>query len=86
MVEVFAVASGKGGTGKTTSTLALGMALAEDHDVTVLDADTGLANLLFHAGLEDVEVTLHDLLIDDRDAAIDDAVYERFGMRVVPCG
>jgi len=86
MVEAFAVASGKGGTGKTTSTLALGMALAEDHDVTVVDADTGLANLLFHAGLEDADVTLHDLLIADADAAVVDATYERFGMRVVPCG
>jgi septum site-determining protein MinD len=86
MVEAFAVASGKGGTGKTTSTLALGMALAERHDVTVVDADTGMANLLFHAGLDDVDVTLHDLLIADRDAAVADAVYERFGMSVVPCG
>ncbi|WP_135533602.1 MULTISPECIES: P-loop NTPase [Halostella] len=86
MVEAFAVASGKGGTGKTTSTLALGMALAEEYDVTVVDADTGLANLLFHAGLEDADVTLHDLLIEGADAAIDDATYERFGMRVVPCG
>ncbi|WP_336034943.1 P-loop NTPase [Halobacterium yunchengense] len=86
MVEAFAVASGKGGTGKTTSTLALGMALAEDYDVTVVDADTGMANLLFHAGLSDADVTLHDLLLADTDAAVSDAVYERFGMRVVPCG
>ena len=86
MVEAFAVASGKGGTGKTTSTLALGMALAESYDVTVVDADTGMANLLFHAGLDDAPVTLHDLLVEGRDAAVDDAVYERFGMRVVPCG
>ncbi|ELZ72921.1 chromosome partitioning protein ParA [Haloferax sp. Atlit-10N] len=86
MVEAFAVASGKGGTGKTTSTLALGMALAEDYDVTVIDADTGMANLLFHAGLDDADVTLHDLLVDERDAAVSDAVYERFGMSVVPCG
>jgi septum site-determining protein MinD len=86
MVEAFAVASGKGGTGKTTSTLALGMALAEDHDVTVVDADTGMANLLFHAGLDDAAVTLHDLLIEGADVTVDDAVYERFGMRVVPCG
>src|SRR6056297_3295398 len=86
MVEAFAVASGKGGTGKTTSTLALGMALAEDHDVTVVDADTGMANLLFHAGLADAEVTLHDLLLADADATVSDAVYERHGMRVVPCG
>src|SRR6056297_1349803 len=86
MVEAFAVASGKGGTGKTTSTLALGMALAETHDVTVVDADTGMANLLFHAGLDDVEVTLHDLLIEEGGTDVSEATYDRFGMRVVPCG
>jgi septum site-determining protein MinD len=86
MVEVFAVASGKGGTGKTTSTLALGMALAESHDVTVIDADTGMANLLFHAGLDDVDPTLHDLLVEGDEVDVADAVYERFGMSVVPCG
>jgi septum site-determining protein MinD len=85
MVEAFAVASGKGGTGKTTSTLALGMALAEEYDVTVIDADTGMANLLFHAGLEAVDTTLHDVLIEG-GAPIEAAVYDRFGMSVVPCG
>jgi len=84
MVEAFAVASGKGGTGKTTSTLALGMALAETHDVTVIDADTGMANVLFHAGLADVETTLHEVLAGD--APVGAAVYDRFGMQVVPCG
>ncbi|QHS17064.1 nucleotide-binding protein [Halopenitus persicus] len=86
MVEAFAVASGKGGTGKTTSTLALGMALAETHDVTVVDADTGMANLLFHAGLSDVDVTLHDLLVTGTARDVSAATYERFGMSVVPCG
>lgn len=84
MVEVFAVASGKGGTGKTTSTLALGMALADSYDVTVIDADTGMANILFHAGLADVETTLHEVLAGE--ATVDAAVYDRFGMQVVPCG
>ena len=84
MVEVFAVASGKGGTGKTTSTLALGMALAREHDVTVIDADTGMANILFHAGLTEAEPTLHEVLAGD--AAVEAATYDRFGMQVVPCG
>ena len=98
MVEAFAVASGKGGTGKTTTTVALGMALAEEYDVTIVDADTGMANLLFHTGLTDADATLHDLLVADEDGeggrdtdatadvAVEDAVYERFGMSVVPCG
>ena len=84
MVEAFAVASGKGGTGKTTSTLALGMALTETHEVTVIDADTGMANVLFHAGLSDVETTLHDVLAGEAETRA--AVYEQFGMDVVPCG
>jgi len=84
MVEAFAVASGKGGTGKTTSTLALGMALADSHDVTVIDADTGMANVLFHAGLADVETTLHEVLAGE--TPVEAAVYDRFGMDVVPCG
>jgi len=84
MVEAVAVASGKGGTGKTTTTLALGMALAEEYDVTVVDADTGMANLLFHAGLRDADTTLHDVLLGT--APVDAATYDRFGMRVVPCG
>lgn len=86
MVDALAVASGKGGTGKTTATLALGMALAEEYDVTVVDTDTGMANLLFHAGLADVDVTLHDLLVADGDATLEEATYDRFGMRIVPCG
>ena len=86
MVEVLAVASGKGGTGKTTATLALGMGLADRYDVTVLDTDTGMANLLFHAGLADVPVTLQDLLGPDADAAVEEAVYHRYGMDIVPCG
>ena len=85
MVEAFAVASGKGGTGKTTSTLALGMALAEEYDVTVVDADMGMANLLFHAGLAEVETTLHDVLVEG-GPPVSDAVYERHGLSVVPCG
>ncbi len=84
MVEVFAVASGKGGTGKTTSTLSLGMALASEYDVTVIDADTGMANMLFHTGLSDTETTLHDVLAGD--APVEAATYERFGMDVIPCG
>lgn len=84
MVEAFAVASGKGGVGKTTSTLALGMALAKEYDVTVVDADTGMANLLFHTGLTDADTTLHDVLRDE--ASVFEAAYDRFGLCVVPCG
>ncbi|CAG0991966.1 partial Septum site-determining protein MinD, partial [Methanosarcinales archaeon] len=44
--HVYTIASGKGGTGKTTTTLNLGTALALlGKKTVVLDADIGMANL-----------------------------------------
>lgn len=65
MVEAFAVASGKGGTGKTTSTLALGMALAEEHDVT--DVATALEDALDRRLDGYAVLAPRDVLLDDAD-------------------
>ena len=46
MAKVLVVTSGKGGVGKTTSTAALGAALAKaGKNVVVVDFDVGLRNL-----------------------------------------
>ena len=46
MAKVVVVTSGKGGVGKTTSTAALGAALAQcGQSVVVVDFDVGLRNL-----------------------------------------
>ena len=46
MAKVVVVTSGKGGVGKTTSTAALGAALAQmGQKVVVIDFDVGLRNL-----------------------------------------
>ncbi len=51
--KVVVVTSGKGGVGKTTSTAALGAALARDgHSVVVVDFDIGLRNLDLMMGAE----------------------------------
>ena len=51
--KVVVVTSGKGGVGKTTSTAALGAALARDgHSVAVVDFDIGLRNLDLMMGAE----------------------------------
>ncbi len=43
---VYAIASGKGGVGKTTTTVNLGTALAEAGErVAIVDTDLGMANL-----------------------------------------
>jgi septum site-determining protein MinD len=53
MAKVLVVTSGKGGVGKTTSTAALGAALAQTGEkVAVVDFDVGLRNLDLVMGAE----------------------------------
>jgi septum site-determining protein MinD len=53
MAEVLVITSGKGGVGKTTSTAALGAALAQTgQSVVVVDFDVGLRNLDLVLGAE----------------------------------
>src|ERR1700754_1086312 len=53
MAKVLVVTSGKGGVGKTTSTAALGAALAQlGQSVVVIDFDVGLRNLDLVMGAE----------------------------------
>jgi septum site-determining protein MinD len=53
MAKVLVVTSGKGGVGKTTSTAALGAALAQSgENVVVVDFDVGLRNLDLMLGAE----------------------------------
>jgi septum site-determining protein MinD len=53
MANVLVLTSGKGGVGKTTSTAALGAALAQSGDtVAVVDFDVGLRNLDLVMGAE----------------------------------
>src|ERR1700733_4046617 len=53
MAKVVVITSGKGGVGKTTSTAALGAALAQEgQKVVVIDFDVGLRNLDLVMGAE----------------------------------
>ena len=53
MAKVIVVTSGKGGVGKTTSTAAMGAALAQTgQKVVVVDFDVGLRNLDLVMGAE----------------------------------
>ena len=84
MVQVFAVASAKGGVGKTTTTANMGAILAETGaDVVVIDGDISMANLGAALGIESPPTTLHDVLRGD--ATPSEATYEGpGGVYVVP--
>ncbi len=63
--KVIAIANQKGGVGKTTTTLSLGMALArQGKQILILDLDPhACASLHMKLYPEEQEVTLHDLLL-----------------------
>jgi septum site-determining protein MinD len=65
--HVYALAGGKGGVGKTTSTVNLGAALrAAGHDTVIVDADLAMANLGAMVTVPSGP-TLHDVLAGDAD-------------------
>ncbi|WP_418280535.1 cell division ATPase MinD [Halorubrum sp. DTA98] len=84
MATVYAVASAKGGVGKTTTTAALATILSEaGADVVAVDADIGMANLAGALGVTVGDTTVHDVLAGRADPF--DAIHEGpAGVRVVP--
>ena len=74
MGRLISIVSGKGGTGKTTTTANLAIALGKhDYNVCAVDADLTMANLSLVMGLGNVDVTIHDVLAGE--AKIEDAIY-----------
>ncbi|MFH1779743.1 MAG: cell division ATPase MinD [Candidatus Micrarchaeota archaeon] len=82
----FVIASGKGGVGKSTTTLNLGLTLAmAGKKVTVVDGDIAMANLGLMLGIDRAPITLHNVLSGENDVM--DAVYEGPNhLKYVPAG
>ena len=80
---VWAVTSGKGGVGKTTLSLNLGIALSRmGKQVLLVDADLGLANVDILLGASP-DLTLHDLL-QGRASALDVIQEGPDGLTILP--
>ncbi len=80
-----AISSGKGGTGKTTLTANLGIALSnQGHDVTILDGDLAMANLGIIMGMSNPPTNFLDVI--SNEANIEQAIYQDYGVKVVPTG
>lgn len=86
---VIAVGAGKGGTGKTTFSINLGVALAEmGRDTILMDADASMSNMSTYLGMDPggLKATLHEVLAGEAEP--DKAIYRIFNdhLRVVPSG
>lgn len=84
MTKFIAIASAKGGVGKTTAALNLGTALSNfGKDVVVVDANLSTPNISLHLGSPKLTATLNDSMkgkIDIKDAAY----LHPSGIRIIP--
>ncbi len=85
MAKIYAIISGKGGVGKTTTAVNLGSALNKfKQDVIILDANLTTPNLGLYFGSPIVPVSLNHVL--QGKAKIEEAIYEHeSGTKIVPC-
>jgi len=86
MTRIIAIASGKGGVGKTSITANLGVAFAKmGKKVVVIDTDLQMANLGLMLGMEGRPITLQDVLAGE--ATLNDSIYDGpGGIKFVPAG
>jgi len=85
MTKVLCCISGKGGVGKSTSAINLGLALHQFGENTVLlDANLTTPNLGIYLGVPSVPNTIHHILNDNRKN-LKSAVYNHpSGLKVIP--
>lgn len=82
-VKVIAIASGKGGVGKTNVTVNLGVAMASmGKEVVLLDADLGLANIDVMLGLHPQYNLLH--VLDGSKSLREIIVEGPAGLKIIP--
>ena len=84
MSKVYVIASGKGGTGKSTSVVNLASALTNfKQNVVIADLNFTTPNLGLYFGAPIVPVTLNHVL--QGKASVDEAIYEHeTGVKIIP--
>ncbi len=84
MAKIYAIVSGKGGVGKTTTAINLGSCLNHlGEDVIIVDGNLTTPNVGIHLGAPIVPVSLNHVLLGK--AKLEDAIYEHeSGTKIIP--
>ena len=84
MAKVYAIISGKGGVGKTTTAINLGTSLTQlGEEVIIVDANLTTPNIGIHLGAPIVPTSLNHVL--NKQAKLEDAIYEHeSGTKIIP--
>jgi septum site-determining protein MinD len=84
MGKVYVIISGKGGVGKTTSTINLALCMNElGKEVIIVDTNLTTPNVGLHLGSPIVPITLNNVI--NNEAKIEEAVYEHeSGTKIMP--
>ena len=84
MTKILTIVSGKGGVGKSTTTINLGMALNEyGKSVAIVDANMTTPNIGIYLGVPTVPVTLHHVL-QGKNKIMDATYKHSSGVKVIP--
>lgn len=84
MTKFIALVSGKGGVGKTTSTINIGQALVNlGHKVTLLDANLTTPNLAIQLGLLELEGTVNHFLRKEKNLS-EITYFHEGGLKLIP--
>ena len=84
MGKVYVIISGKGGVGKTTSSINIGLSINElGKEVIIVDANTSTPNVGLHLGSPIVPIHLNHVM--NKKARVEEAIYEHeSGTKIMP--